>query len=537
MCAEVLQDLTLFVPDNFNAEYILKTEAGNITLKRNLTDAMHYLLHTLIQMEMRQDKRHEMAFTGYFELNALHLKAISGCHYSKAAKILEQHGVISINHSYQTGVRNKGYCLIGNYAGAETKAVALHTDGGTKKRLLNWKQNQDKNNKHELEQIAYITKWHDKDRLTVDLSDAHDFIEFYRDLLIRQTPTNISPEKKINIENRINQRYNASIGVVKRIKNGDFNLYRLGQDQRLHSTITSVMKEFRSFLRFDGQPLVGIDVKSSQPYLLTQLLRTQIYNPSSDGLTVSNLYPELHHTIQNTPTLREEIERIIMLLTFKGVSQPPRTFFNIDWSADFYNLMIELEAVFYNAEKRLFLSRNLVKRTIMYTFYSKRTNKYAIPEWIRFEALFPVEAQLIRVFDDIGRLHNQNFLPIFLQRLESRIMLDRICYEISIKLPDAPIIPIHDSVLTTSGYVDQVEDIIRGQMFNITGIKPGLKREHKSAAEVLNDLKDICETDFKEIIKKLPKRPDRYQIKRKSPLLSQLPRWKGNQIFSTIYVD
>ncbi|MDP9077216.1 MAG: hypothetical protein M3O71_07330 [Bacteroidota bacterium] len=537
MSSEVLQDPIIFAPDNFQADVILQDEPGNKTLKSNLTDAMHYLLHTIIQMENRQDMRKEFIETGYFNLNATHLKEICGTHYRDAGRILEKHNVISIDPSYQVGLKSKGYCLIGNYASSENKVVKLVDKGGTKKRLIAWREKQDNENKKELAKIEYITKWYDKDRLTVDVQDAHDFVEFYRYMLLEQIPRDISENEKNNLQNRINQRYNAAIGVIKRIIAGDFKLYRMGKDNRLHSTITSVMKEFRSFLRFDCQPLIGIDVKSCQPYLLTRLLKSSTYNLAESDLNIASIYPILYSTLQEDPNLIRQIENIIMLLTFTSDPITKRTFFNIDWTKDFYQELIDLEAGLYPSENKMFRNRESVKRTMMFILYATKENKYRIPEWKRFEALFPIEGKLVRFFDALSRLHNNSFLPILLQRMESKLILDVVCREISDTVPDAPIIPIHDSILTTPAYVRVVEDIIKNTMEKTVGINPGLKQESISAEEVLNKLKEISQADYAEIISDLSKQVKDRLVNCKDPLIVQTPRWKNKQVISSRYIN
>ncbi|WP_295654702.1 hypothetical protein [uncultured Mucilaginibacter sp.] len=64
----------LFVPACFDAAAILQNEKGNVTIKRSFTDAMHYILHAIIQQEYRKDQQNELDETGYVFLYVVKLK-------------------------------------------------------------------------------------------------------------------------------------------------------------------------------------------------------------------------------------------------------------------------------------------------------------------------------------------------------------------------------------------------------------------------------------------------------------------------------
>jgi hypothetical protein len=533
--AKVNDKNILFVPACFDAAAILQNEKGNVTIKRSFTDAMHYILHAIIQQEYRKDQQNELDETGYVFLNATILKSICGHRYAEAAQILEKHGIIAINQSYQPERNSKGYCLVGKYAAAETKVVKLSENGLTRKRYLDRKDLYDKENDDKLYEISYIKKWFDKDRLQVDVNDAHDFLEFYRFGLTKLIPATGDSKLRKKIQNRINQRYNAALHIVKSNIAGDFNLSRMGKDNRLHSSISGLMKEFRGFLKYDGEPLIGIDVKASQPYLFTQLLKRSTY--AGEGAIEKNflIYPTLSNTLQHPNIL----SRIIMLLTFDtpGIQTSNFGFEAIDWTRDFYSEVINYETKVFPNSLRRFTNRASVKRAIMLILYMKKGIKYKMPDWQRFEALFPFEANIVRFYDGLSRLEGGDFLPIFLQRLESNLILDKVCREIASQMPDAPMITIHDSIMTTPAYVDQMENVIKQQLTLLTGIEPGLKRETNRGQDVLDDLGDTIKADYDEILKKITSKTVVHTVHAKEPLLKKTPRWKGGEIVSTNYLD
>lgn len=536
MESSVLQSTTLFVPDNFDEVDILSGEPGNSTLKRSLTDAMYYVLDTIIKMEHRRDMKDQYLETGYYRLNATHLKKICGTHYSEAIRILEKNQIIAVNRSYQVGKKSMGYCLINDSVGANVRPVKLSLEGKAALRLENYLKEQQSQNLIQLSKISFITKWFDKKRLTIDLTDAHTFVEFYRNQMLSYIVEDENPIRRENIKNRINQRYNAAIATNRRIAAGDFNLTRLGEDHRLHSSVSNLMKEFRSFLRYDREPLIGIDVKASQPYLFTQLLKAETYQESNKDLTIPHLYPELHKALQVITDKGFLNRAILMLLTFPDLTVDQYTFANIDWTNDFYQTFMNLSAI--NTENgATFANRSSVKKTIMLTLYASQKWKYTTTGWEAFRSLFPRESALVNLFDELTRSQQINFLPILLQRIESYLMLEMTCSVIAEVVPDAPIIPIHDSILTTGPYVERVEAIIKKTLTEITGHAPGLTIESNIATEVLLRLEETAKMDFQEIMDGLPKKADGFIVHRRKPLLNELPEWKNKRILSTIYIN
>ena len=68
-------------------------------------------------------------------------------------------------------------------------------------------------------------------------------------------------------------------------------------------------------------------------------------------------------------------------------------------------------------------------------------------------------------------------LPKLLQRIESYIVLDRICLRIAQERPYLPIFTLHDSVITTVGNEGYVEAIMREELTLCIGYTPQFKIE------------------------------------------------------------
>ena len=527
-------DSKMTVPYIFDADKILQAEKGKKDLKKNLKDCMHYILHTIITKSDRIDIIEQIKECGFIRLNATYLRDICGDRYIDAIRLLEKNNVIEVTPGYMNNFYSKGFRLIGAYSGCETKEILLRAGGPIEKKYLVYNQEKHDKNITLLKKIPYITKWYDKDKLKVDSQKAHDYLEFYRKKMRDQIPLDIDSLKKVQIENRITQRYNSANRTVKSIIAGDFKLTRDGKDNRLHTTISSVKKEFRGFFTYADSALIGIDIRASQPYLLNHLM-TDITQPHQEPeLNIHNIYPELSD-ILHSPIHQDQYT--IMLRTFESSRvADSNNFGSFNWTADFYKYMVDRDKIMFPND-RVFSERSKTKSDMMVILFFTHENKYNIAYWQRFAALFLKESWVIQYFDALSRKYNQNFLPIFLQRLESRIMLDIICKIISEELPNAPLITIHDSVLTTLDFVDDVEKIIKDSLTKITGIVPGLKRDAETSDEILSGLEKTAVEDYYDIFTSLSKDKASTIMNSNTPLLKKIPKWEGEVLLSTRFVD
>jgi hypothetical protein len=64
------------------------------------------------------------------------------------------------------------------------------------------------------------------------------------------------------------------------------------------------------------------------------------------------------------------------------------------------------------------------------------------------------------------------YLPIMLQRLESFLVLDVVCKEISRLKPHIPLLTIHDNIITTKGNEALVKEVMQQLILKWTGYLP-----------------------------------------------------------------
>lgn len=89
-----------------------------------------------------------------------------------------------------------------------------------------------------------------------------------------------STSERIIRKNPITQ-YNAAIHNITSLSLCQYNAQIDSNVHRLHSVITNIQKPYRQFLRYNGIPLVGVDISNSQPYLLCLLLNPLFWEKDS----------------------------------------------------------------------------------------------------------------------------------------------------------------------------------------------------------------------------------------------------------------
>jgi hypothetical protein len=199
------------------------------------------------------------------------------------------------------------------------------------------------------------------------------------------------------------------------------------------------------------------------------------------------------------------------------------TFSAFSWSEDFYQHLVN-KAVQEKME-HIFPDRAITKHKIMMILYDDGSYKDNEPAFKLFQKWYPKEAKMIVFFKNLSRKAKAksssgivNYLPILLQRLESRLILHQVTKVISKKLPGAPLFTIHDCVLTTNEYSEKVQSILEKELEAATGIKPGLTIEKYDHQKTHNEIVILAMFDMDEI-KGSKQMVVPFEVKRKQRLI------------------
>lgn len=222
--------------------------------------------------------------------------------------------------------------------------------------------------------------------------------------------------------------------------------------------------------------------------------------------------------------------------TQMGTELLSNSFSAFNWSGDFYEYM-RATANAHNSDLA-FADRTRTKKTMMLLLYNKKSYKHGLSQFQIFETLFPVEAKLIKFFDKLPP-KEKSYLPILLQRLESKLMLEIVGKKVSEVLPEAPILTIHDSFLTTKKYAEQVKILMIDTFLQHTGIAPGIKMERYNRSKTIKWVKQTAIDDWADILNSkknsISQRANTAKIGLKSPLIFEPPKYGDFSIESVRY--
>ncbi|WP_456441876.1 hypothetical protein [Psychroserpens sp.] len=248
-------------------------------------------------------------------------------------------------------------------------------------------------------------------------------------------------------------------------------------DNRLHSNLTRLNKVLRPTISYKGQRLGTVDIKSSQPYFFSVILKAILKKDinlleqigATKFLSTKNINGLFKLNID-----REEIIKFVDNVI----------------NADLYDSFSSELSIQYDDEGRLFRKvsnftkknkrkyvdspqrieyysskRDLAKTVIMEIFYS--SSKTTIPEAKVFRNVYPsVNSIMSFIKNECVEFHK------LLTNIEAYCLLDYTAKHISKKFPETPLWSIHDCLVTTQNHVTKLKDKMEEFLYTITTLKP-----------------------------------------------------------------
>ncbi len=206
------------------------------------------------------------------------------------------------------------------------------------------------------------------------------------------------------------------------------------------------------------------------------------------GFNLSTIYPELYDDLQQlrqfVPTNRPERPEYVLGIHFSEESfRNLQDFVDFDFDNDFYGHILHIgrlksQSVELN-EKINRKGRSYIKRHVM-SFLFERNDDFRTDNLVieKIQSLFPELTEFIERF--LSYYGNSKF-SYLLQRTESYLILDKVCGYLNRHHPEIPFYTIHDSILTPNRYSTTVQDVMKAEIFRITGKRPqvSIKQELK----------------------------------------------------------
>jgi hypothetical protein len=237
----------------------------------------------------------------------------------------------------------------------------------------------------------------------------------------------------------------------------------------LHTILTSLPKDLRSYIKYNKEVLVSLDISNSQPFIISTILN-QIIKSSLD-FNLMNSFINKFYKINSfynlyISTMSDHSKEALIEIN---------SFINNVINGTFYelysNVLFKEKLLFLDIDKQCVFLESSVNNDGKYNshrfFKSKRkASKYIILKTLfssvnchhSFIKVFQKEyPNVFKFIQKVKKGKEKNFFPILLQNIEADCILDYCTKNIAKKHPEMPLFTIHDSIITTLRYKDELE--------------------------------------------------------------------------------
>lgn len=376
---------------------------SNLDLRSEKHHDKFYFIITFIFYGRIFDKRKDSA--SFIQLSSVFLKRILSGHYKEYIKALIDKNIIETDNHYVVNGKFKAFRLRENYRDVKAKQVEIEDN-----RIVSNYRNYKIEQKGLISGSQYKYIFSCLEKVEIDYEAAKEFLN----------------KNALTFE-----QYNSWNCSIDMIHHKDWFFVVDKTAGRVHNNITNLPKIFRPFLSFNGQKLIEIDLRNSQPLLFNILISRYLLRFTD---YTGNILPYVP---------QDSDLRFYRLLTENG---------------KFYEYMMDKTCIF--EERELFKVRLFSK-----VFYGKENQSV---EQNLFKELFPTVWEIVSYYKKV----NYKNLAIELQRVEADIMINTVVLKIAEKKILA--LTIHDSILTTPNNVQKVKKIILSE-FKKYNLQPTLK--------------------------------------------------------------
>ena len=370
------------------------------------------------------------------------------------------------------------------------------------------------NREASVKHLDYLTKWFN-DKLEIDIDYVNEFLAQEFELKDNNEQLKDYDRSRKKFKEPISQLNHAKISAEK-ISREEYYLLHDDNVYRFHSNLTNMRSVIRNAVTYDGQKLISIDIKNSQPYLSTILLSRSFWieqknepnAPKELSITFDKPKKSLFYSFNNINDNIYKVDgRIDDRLNISHIKIHDTDSYimlgDIDKAlmssefSQYINLVVSgrlyefLEQQFSLRLGEIFANRKEVKTAVFQVLFTD--NRFLGQEDAKpkkmFKEMFPYVYEVFRQL----KSKDKTLLPRLLQSIESYLMINVIAKRISVEYPDAPIFTIHDSISTTAEYVDVVEAIMEEELSKAIGHAPKLAREEWCKSNMVKHLEALKE--------------------------------------------
>jgi len=489
--------MKLFIPSDLPLDRHL---SENPPFKGFCKDQLVYLIHLIVTIP--QYRKDIDVIDGYVPLSSKALQEVNAL-YKRYLNYAVTSGLLACDSSYFKGIKCKGYKILyptqGSLRAYEVKDYVLskHFHAHYRKQ------------KKSIRGFEFLERWFGKG-LFIDMEAATAFLK--EELALKMGNVDLQDSKPIYNPYAVQE--DGSRGCYElhykdpllQYQQGNLSLMKLQERQfncsisdngRFHSVLTNMRSVLRNYLTYNGERLVSIDVKNSQPYLICLLLQPEFWRSTKikkkGAVTVkkgqknkeSQIYCSSILEDYNSILLLESILRIDSLAIHKEVSY----FMLLEIATSLVNTSFDtykdtvLKGAFYEALQDAFeqqlgyrvKDRKEVKAAVFQVLFTPNQfygQKQAAPKRL-FAQQYP---ELYGVLKAIKK-KDPKLLPRLLQQIESHVILKVVAKRMQKLHPNVPIFTIHDSIVTTASNQLLVEQLMQDAFTSCIGSAPTLVAE------------------------------------------------------------
>lgn len=401
---------------------------------------------------------------------------------------LESTRVIECDPYYLPKVHSRGYKWAEKYNNSKPR-IHYYRKAFDKKGNLKTvnpiyvKKDKAGNDENTIQNYPYLTYWYEQKKINIDYAKA----ELYADLLLNKKielgKDSWDLNKDTGKKKDPKDQYRAILYNLEALKIHNFKAQIDNNVHRLHSVLTNMQKDYRSFLTYDNQQLVAIDINNSQPYLACLLFNPEFWSENSN-LPI-NLY-SLPNNIKQSFLYRKSTGESLSIMVGNLLQGLQANTFDEYKSIVASGQMYERIIHWLKEEKNKEISRGVAKVAMFQLLFSSNWNN---PEdenyWLtnyykeKFPAAMEVFRKIKKTIPELNEEKPYARLACLLQAIESEIILHRCCKRIWAETDrQVPVFTIHDSIVTTIGNEDYVYQIMKEELAKCIGVEPKMKYEY-----------------------------------------------------------
>lgn len=413
--------------------------------------------------------------------------------------------LIECDRSYSPGTKAMGYRLVEEWRGVKHRRVLVTCEELASK-LRNFRAKTERR-LNGVPVVRWMANWVQVVDFEADLP-LYDLAQFY-DL----NDFDDCGWQEINIQN---------------IRDGN-RPYTVCAQGRFHSPFTRLNSNYRCYLSYQGQSLISIDVACCQPLLLGAMIKDSLRHSGkqshfntlsfpvftsyedlesqllqSISVDYSQYFPVTSNNSNSNNHQGSHNTSLMMSTHYEGIRENESNNETRSYDEETgpkmgqkaynrwerYNLMS-----FDHRSDSRFLPRDVLKYLSLCedgVFYEYMMDRLGMTDRAAFKVMFFKQVffgktkpsrlldvmtedfpTVVKVVEAIKEKDHANMARL-LQAFESSFMINGVCRRIMEERPDAFVLTIHDSILTTPEYVEAVQEIIR-QEFRRLGLNPTLK--------------------------------------------------------------